>query len=156
MVGRIIDNIEYIELLYNNDLKSKTLEGNVYYTLRDIFWNSDEEYDLIMSNKFNKILKNNDSFESFEYTDVLYDYCSEFTQELYDYLKNFTKDRIYFVEDSVEKNKKDFYYIKLDDWWSELQQLVKKLEEQLEKHKIWEQEDMNEDMNEDLNEDLDV
>ena len=156
MVGRIIDNIEYIELLYNNDLKSKTLEDNVYYTLRDIFWNSDEEYDLIMSNKFNKFLKNNDSFESFEYTDVLYDYCSEFTQELYDYLKNFTKDRIYFVEDSVEKNKKDFYYIKLDDWWSELQQLVKKLEEQLEKHKIWEQEDMNEDMNEDLNEDLDV
>jgi hypothetical protein len=28
--------------------------------------------------------------------------------------------------------------------------LVKKLEEQLEKHKMWEQEDLNEDMNEDL------
>ena len=151
MVGRIIDNIEYIELLYSNDLKSKSFEDNAYYTLRDIFWNCDQDYDIIMSNKFNKILKNeNDSFESFEYTDVLYDYCSEFTQELYDYLKNFTKNRICFIEDSLEKNKKDFYYIKLDDWWYELQQLVKKLEQQLEKHKIWEKEDIDEDMNEDF------
>jgi hypothetical protein len=147
MVGRIIDNEEYIELLYSNDLKSKSFEDNIYYTLRDIFWNCDEDYDLIMSNKFNKILINkNNPFENFEYADVLYDYCSEFTQELYDYLKNFTKDRIYFIEDSVEKNKKDFYYIKLNDWWDQLQQLVKKLEEQLEKHKMWEQEDLNEDL----------
>ena len=145
MVRRIIDNVEYIELLYNNDLKSKSLEDNVYYTLRDIFWNCDEDYDLIMSNNFNKILKNNDSFENFEYTDVLYDYCCEFTQELYDYLKNFTKDKIYFIEDSVEKNKKDFHYIKFDDWWDQLQQLIKKLEQQLEKHKMWEQEDIDED-----------
>ena len=58
-----------------------------------------------MSNKFNKILKNNDSFENFEYTDVLYDYCSEFTQELYDYVKNFTKNRIYFIKDSFEYHK---------------------------------------------------
>ena len=47
MVGRIIDNVEYIELLYNNDLKSKSLEDNAYHTLRDIFWNCDEDYDLI-------------------------------------------------------------------------------------------------------------
>lgn len=151
MVGRIIDNEEYIELLFNNDLKSKSFEDNIYYTLRDIFWNCDEDYDLIMSNKFNKILINkNNPFENFEYGDVLYDYCSEFTQELYDYLKNFTKDRIYFIEDSLEKNKKDFNYIKFHDWWCQLQQLVKKLEEQLEKHKMWEQEDLNEDMDEDL------
>jgi hypothetical protein len=153
MVGRIIDNIEYIELLFNNKLKSKSLEDNIYHTLRDIFWNCDEECDIIMTKKFNKILKNDDSFENSEYTDVLYDYCSEFTQELYEYLKNFTKDRIYFIEDSVEKN---MNYIKLDDWCCQLQQLIKKLEEQLEKHKIWEQEDMDEDMNEDMNEDLDV
>lgn len=37
MVGRIIDNIEYIEVLFNNKLKSKSLEDNIYYTLRDIF-----------------------------------------------------------------------------------------------------------------------
>lgn len=145
MVGRIINNVEYIELLYDNGLKSKSLEDNAYHTLRDIFWNCDEEYDIIMSNKLNKVLINNGSFENCEYTDVLYDYCCEFTRELYDYLINFTKDSIYFIEDLDEKNKKDFYYIKFDDWWGQLQQLIKKLEQQLEKHKIWEQEDMNED-----------
>lgn len=143
MVGRIIDNIEYIEVLFNNKLKSKSLEDNIYYILRDIFWNCDEEYDIIMTKKFNKILKNDDSFENSEYTDVLYDYCSEFTQELYDYLKNFTKERIYFIEDKYEEKENE--YMILHDWWGQLQQLIKKLEEQLEKHKIWEHEDMVED-----------
>jgi hypothetical protein len=144
MVGRIIDNIEYIEVLFNNKLKSKSLEDNIYYTLRDIFWNCDEEYDIIMTKKFNKILISNNYFDTSEYTDVLYDYCSEFTQELYDYLKNFTKDRIYFIEDKYEEKENE--YMLLHDWWGQLQQLIKKLEEQLEKHKIWEQEDMVEDI----------
>ena len=37
------------------------------------------------------------------------------------------------------------YYIKYDDWWDQLQELIKKLEEQLEKHKKWESEDVGRD-----------
>lgn len=144
MVGRIIDNVEYIELLFNNKLKSKSLEDNIFYTLRDIFWNCDEEYDIRMTKRFNKNLISNNFFDNGEYTDVLYDYYSDFTKELYEYLKNFKKEKIYFIEDKDEEKENE--YIKFDDWWSQLQQLIKKLEEQLEKHIIWEKEDMEEDL----------
>jgi hypothetical protein len=35
--------------------------------------------------------------------------------------------------------------MKYDDWWDQLQELMKKLEEQLEKHKKWESEDIERD-----------
>jgi hypothetical protein len=37
------------------------------------------------------------------------------------------------------------YYMKYDDWWVQLQELMKNLEEQLEKHKKWESEDIGRD-----------
>jgi hypothetical protein len=109
-----------------------------------MLWNCDEEYDIIMTNKFNKKLIDDSNFvEGFMYTDILYDYCSEFTQELYDYLKNFTKDKISFIEDLFEI--KDMNYMKFDDWWNQLQKLIRKLHRLLEKHKKWEKEDINND-----------
>jgi hypothetical protein len=36
-------------------------------------------------------------------------------------------------------------YMKYDDWWIQLQELIKKLEKQLEKHKKWESEDIERD-----------
>jgi hypothetical protein len=36
-------------------------------------------------------------------------------------------------------------YMKYDDWWEQLQELIKKLEDQLEKHKKWEAEDIGRD-----------
>ena len=37
--ARIINNIKYIHLSNENHLKNKSLEDNVYFTLRDIFYN---------------------------------------------------------------------------------------------------------------------
>lgn len=36
---RIFNNIKYLQLANENYLKSKSLEDNVYFTLRDIFNN---------------------------------------------------------------------------------------------------------------------
>jgi hypothetical protein len=41
---------KYIELVNNNEFKNKSLEDNVYFTLRDIFWNiSVNEFELMCS-----------------------------------------------------------------------------------------------------------
>jgi hypothetical protein len=37
MAGRLIEGIRYIGLMNDNSFKSKSLEDNVYFTLRDIF-----------------------------------------------------------------------------------------------------------------------
>ena len=37
------------------------------------------------------------------------------------------------------------YYMKYDDWWDQLQELIKKLEEQLENHNQWEAEGIGRD-----------
>ena len=160
MAARIIDGVRYVGLMNDNSLKSKSLEDNVYFTLRDIFWNG-EVNDLMTVNHFNGLLTNNICFEErdkyFEYTNLLYDYNSDYTKKLYNWLSMLTgykltskpnewKASIFeFLEvnedDEIDMEK----YIKYDDWWEQLQELMKKLEEQLEKHKKWEAEDVERD-----------
>ena len=41
MAGKIIDGVKYILLYNENYPKNKSLEDNVYFTLRDIFCNAD-------------------------------------------------------------------------------------------------------------------
>lgn len=158
MAGRLIDGIRYVGLMNDNSLKSKSLEDNVYFTLRDIFRNG-EINDLFTANHFNELLTNGISFEErderFEYTNLLYDYNSDFTKKLYEWLSSLTgykvtskpnvwKDSMFEfleVDDETDMSK----YMKYDDWWDQLQELMKKIEEQLEKHKVWEEEDIGRD-----------
>jgi hypothetical protein len=113
------------------------------------------------ANHFNRLLTNNISFgerdANFEYTNLLYDYNSDYTQKLYHWLSHLTgyklttkpnrwKDSMISfreVEEDEEIDMKE--YMKYDDWWDQLQELIKKLEEQLEKHKKWEAEDVERD-----------
>jgi hypothetical protein len=160
MAGRLIDGIRYICLMNDNSFKSKSLEENVYFTLRDIFWNGDID-DVISANHYNGLLTNDISFEerdaNFEYTNVLYDYNSDYTKKLYDWLSSLTgykrtsksngwKDSMISFRKVEEDEVIDMTrYMKYDDWWDQLQELMKKLEEQLEKHKTWEAEDIGRD-----------
>jgi hypothetical protein len=160
MAGRLIDSIRYVGLMNDNSFKSKSLEDNVYFTLRDIFWNGGID-DLMKANHFNGLLTNNISFEErdkrFEYANILYDYNSDYTTKLYDWLSrlsgykrtanvNGRKDSMFeFLEVEEDEEIDMSEYMKYDDWWDQLQQLIKKLEEQLEKHKTWEAEDVERD-----------
>ena len=146
MAGRLIDGIRYIGLMNDNEFKSKLLEDNVYFTLRDIFWNIDINNG-IRANYFNSLLTNNISFEerdkNFQYTNVLYDYNSNYTQDLLNWLcRIYSFEFLPLEEDEyIDMNQ----YMKYDDWLVQFEDLLKKLKEQLEKHKVWEEEDVQRD-----------
>ena len=86
MAGRLINSVKHVGLLNDNAFKSKSLEDNVYFTLRDIFWNGSPD-DCFSANHFNSLLTNGVSFEergeNFRYTNVLYDYNLDYTKKLY-------------------------------------------------------------------------
>jgi hypothetical protein len=160
MAGRLIDGIKYVGLMNDNSFKSKSLEDNVYFTLRDIFWNGEVD-DVFSANHYNGLLTNGITFEKrdkyFEYASVLYDYNSNYTQKLYDWLSRLTgykltskpngwKDSMFEFLEVDEDDEIDMAkYMKYDDWWDQLQELIKKLEKQLEKHKKWESDDVERD-----------
>ena len=161
MAGRLIDGVRYIGLMNDNSFKSKSLEDNVYFTLRDIFWNGKVD-DVFSANHYNGLLTNGITFEKrdkyFEYANILYDYDSDYTQKLYDWLIRLTgnkrtstnvngwKDSMFEFLEVDEDDEIDMAkYMKYDDWWIQLQELIKKLEKQLEKHKKWESEDIGRD-----------
>jgi hypothetical protein len=140
MAGRLIDGIRYVGLMNDNSFKSKSLEDNVYFTLRDIFWNGDTKQ-CDTANYFNGILSNNIAFEdrdeNFKYANVLYDYNSDYTHKLYNRLSRMDHKNSLFDFKKLEEGE-DFdmsEYIKYDDWWEQFQELIKNLEEQLIKHK---------------------
>jgi hypothetical protein len=123
MAGRIINGIKYIGLLDSNDLKNESIEHNIYFILRDIFWNG-EEPDCLMVNHLNSCLLVNDESYSFGFNKI----TLTLARKLYKYLNNFDKNRIYFTEeDIIDDNQTE--YILFDDWWENLQNLVKKLNE---------------------------
>jgi hypothetical protein len=119
--------------------------------LRDIFWNGEVD-DLFSANHFNRLLTNGISFEerdkNFRYTNLLYDYNSSYTQDLLIWLCRIYSSKNYSFEffplEEGEKINMD-EYMKYDDWWVQFEDLHKKLEEQLEKHKKWEAEDIERD-----------
>ncbi len=114
------------------------------------FWNGEID-DIFSANHYNGLLTNGITFEKrdkyFEYANILYDYVSDYTQKLYDWLIRLTgnkwtskpngwKDNMFeFLEVNEDDEIDMLDYMKYDDWWDQLQQLIKKLEEQLEKHK---------------------
>lgn len=152
MAGRLIDGVRYVGLMNDNSFKSKSLEDNVYFTLRDIFWNGDL-YDLMSANHFNGLLTNHISFEDrdeqFKYVNLLYDYNSNYTQDLYNWLirltgynKLISKASMFYFQEVEEDEVIDMeQYMKYEDWWNQLQELIRELEEQLEKHKKWKVDD---------------
>jgi len=63
MSGRLINGIKYMYINDDNDFKKKSLEDNIYFTLRDIFWNCDSPDTCFEANYFNGRLTNNICFE---------------------------------------------------------------------------------------------
>jgi len=62
------------------------LKNNIYFTLRDIFWNGNSQ-EYMTANYFNGLLTNNICFEErdkdFNYSNIIYDHKSDFTPQLY-------------------------------------------------------------------------
>ena len=144
MAGRIINGIKYIESIdYDKHITYPypSLEDEVYFVLRNIFWNADIK-PAEMANDFNYRLTNGVSFyertDRFKYSNVLYD--DEFAKELYEWLCTLItyKDlTIEFTESNLGEDGGELdmnKYMKFDDFLFDVECLIEKLKEHLEKH----------------------
>lgn len=138
MAGRLINGVRYICLFNNNDntLKSKSLEDNVYFTLRDIFRNGDYG-DIMKANHFNSLLTNNIPFENreekFKYTNCLHKY--DYIKSLLQWLKQISlisESGNYFdFEVNEDEELNNLTFIKIEDWLEKLKELILLLEKRL-------------------------
>lgn len=129
---RIFNDIKYLQLANENQLKNKSLEDNVYFTLRDIFANVSELDYCMEANGFNTKLTNGISYEErtidFTYTNVLDDKI--YVDELSRWLSYIHKSDFEFeaINDDADTEEKDWYFdtrnlFKFDDWWLQFEEL---------------------------------
>ena len=129
---RIINGIKYLQHFNDNNLKSLSLEDNVYFTLRDIFINMAELQYIMEANVFNNQISGSICYEdrksNFKYRDVLNDKL--FVDRLHIWLNHIKKSDFEFEEpyDKADDEEKYWYYdmkllIKFDDWWSQFEEL---------------------------------
>jgi hypothetical protein len=128
---RIFNNIKYLQLANENHLKSKSLEDNVYFTLRDIFNNVSGFDNCMEANSFNDALTNGISYQErtndFTYTNVLND--KKYIYRLSEWLSRIHKGEFEFeaLNDTEEKEKVWYYdtihLFPFDDWWQQLEEL---------------------------------
>jgi len=121
--GIIYNDIKYLYLINPNHLKKKSLEDNVYFTLRDIFQNIDNFQFAMESNTYNTKLTNGVFYEErtndFSYSNVLNDDFS-FVYRLATWLSSICE--YYFDFEKIEENididlEK---YIPFEEWISQL------------------------------------
>lgn len=117
---------KYMHTKDDNNFKKKSLEDNVYFTLRDIFWNSNSSETCMTANEYNDQLTNNVCFEDrtddFQYANVLYDV--NYLEKLLRWLNLIT---IHYFDLKDGDNNDE--YMKFDDWrvrFEELKCLLKK------------------------------
>lgn len=108
---------KYLILANDNNLKSLSLEDNVYFTLQDIFLNMTETYEVLDINNLNKRLKDDVS----DYTDVLND--TQYLIELNMFLKSINESNFQFKQHTYNINE----LIKFGTWYENfvnLKQLI--------------------------------
>jgi len=131
MNTRIFNDIKYLQLANENHLKNKSLEDNVYFTLRDIFANVSGLDYCMEANGFNSKLTNGIYYEErkdFTYTNVLND--KTYVKELSVWLSYIDKSDFEFeaIEDTEDTEEKEWYFdtrnlMKFDDWWLQFEEL---------------------------------
>ena len=133
--GRIIDGVKYIYFMNDNDFKKKSLEDNVYFTLRDIFANSESIYTCIEANNFNNCLTGGIYFEdrtkNFQYSNELYK--KDYVERLQRWLKKFNFYYFEFEEPDEDEQIDMKEYMKFDDWWVQFKELINVIDLQYEK-----------------------
>ena len=127
--GLIFNNIKYIGIYNDNEFKKKTLEDNVYFTLRDIY-NSAESPDIVIEvNNFNFELSNGICFEerqdNFKYSNILYD--KKHLKLLLELLDSLNEKSFEFIEPEKDEEIDMNEYYKFDDWWKQFEELKKLL-----------------------------
>ena len=131
--ARIIKDIKYLQHCNYNNLKSVSLEDNVYFTLKEIFVNISVINYCMEANGFNNEITGSVYYEDrkcdFKYTDALNDKL--FVDRLNKWLINIKKSDFEFdtePDERADDEEKYHYYdmkilIKFYDWWSQFEDL---------------------------------
>ena len=116
---------KYIEIVYSNNLKFQSINHNIYYTLKDIFWNCSEDYCKKVEYFFTILdVRNIDT--SLEIKNI----NRKILLELLDFLINFDYTKIYFIEEHSTFIKKSNIML-FDDWKNQLLILINLLKKYL-------------------------
>lgn len=133
MRGIKYNGIKYLYLIHPNDWKQKSLEDNIYFTMRDIFVNIDDFQFAMEANFFNDRLTNGVVYEErtddFTYLNILNDDFS-FVYRLskwLSYICEYYFDFDEVVEETIDLDK----YITFEEWISQLTILRELLDEKL-------------------------
>ena len=104
--------MKYVFLCNSYPLKYRSLEDNVYFTLRDIFMNAGSADDAIECNQFNIQLTNEIGYEdrtdTFTYTNVLQD--KAFVERLVKWLNYTRPKRDFFFTDTIDEDDEWIFY----------------------------------------------
>ena len=105
-MGLTYNGTKYVFLCNSYPLKYRSLEDNVYFTLRDIFMNAGSTDDAIECNQFNNKLTNNICYEertdTFTYATVLDD--KAFVEGLIRWLNACKPKRDLFFTDEIDED----------------------------------------------------
>lgn len=131
-MGFIVNNVKYIYLCNDNDLKKKSLCDNLYFTLRDVFINCDSYDILAQANKINGHLTNNTYLEErpdeFIYSNILEQI--DYVKRIINWLKSIKNDKWFEFTNTTINN--EYKYMRFDDWWDQYKELIILLENRLE------------------------
>ena len=141
-MGKLINGIKYMCIHDVDEYKKKSLNDNFYFTLRDIFWNTNSFDDMMITNNFNRMLTDGIPFETrnntFQYTNILYEKTElkkilQFINRIkqtgwFEFIELKDKDKDKDEEESIDEE-----YILFDDWWKQFEELRNLLKEQYEK-----------------------
>ena len=140
MATRVFNNIKYLQLVNENNYKNKSLEDNVYFTLRDIFANVSGIDWFMEANGFASELTCGVSYEDrtsdFAYSNALKD--NDFIYRLSNWLNCLQKSDFDFDYNTEDD---EWYYdtknlFKFEDWWSQLEELKILLNKRFAENKI--------------------
>jgi hypothetical protein len=148
MSGLLVNGIKYMGIMENNELKKKSLNDNVYFTLRDIFWNSMSADIVFQASNFNDKLSGGICYEyrsdNFDYTNVLYE-DKNYICKLLKWLKKIAINHFDFLEPEHDEQIDMKKFMKFEDWWIQFSNLINLIELQYEKCCKWEVEDLEHD-----------
>lgn len=127
-MGKIVDGVKYMVVSSSSNLKARSFEDNIYFTLMEIFMNADAYNTCVMANNYNEQLSGGIPFKdrtsNFEYTDVLHD--KKYVRELYFWLNSITKAFFEFKEEEIEEMQfcsETKSYTRFDEWWRDFESL---------------------------------
>ena len=126
-MGILYNGCKYIFLSNDNSYKYKSLEDNIYFTLRDIFFNCIDIEICVAVNLINSTLTNNIFFEDRKEDFTYITLNQNIISTILSLFKTLRQTNLFF--DCESDNIEDLQdYIEFNNWWNNFEKLKNNLE----------------------------